>query len=81
MELTLYKCCTRRLLVGLLATAALLTLAVPAAAQQCTVSYSGVDQSLQGALRFQAATTQQNCTGVTTQVYGWIPGRPPRLRY
>jgi hypothetical protein len=46
----------------------LLWSAVPAAAQNCSLTYSGVDVSAPGNARLQAGTIQQGCPGVEAQV-------------
>lgn len=47
--------------------------AAPAAAQYSS-SANSADQSTAGTLRLQAGTTQQGCSGRTTQVGSWIQG-------
>ncbi len=57
-----------------LATATALFWASPTLAQTCSYNYTRSDQSSPGAMRLQAATTQDNCTGRKAEVRGWISG-------
>src|SRR5689334_14800236 len=46
----------------------------PSEAQQCTSTANGSDMSVGHSARYQAATTQQSCSGRTTEVQAWIDG-------
>ncbi len=45
-----------------------------ASGQSCTSSAASADQSSQGTVRFQAVTTQSNCSGRTAFAEAWVEG-------
>jgi hypothetical protein len=65
----------RRVSLVLMMLVTALVWARPASAQCVSTANSNAITGLaSGFIAFQAATTQQNCTGRTTQVAGWIDG-------
>jgi hypothetical protein len=59
----------RLVIVMSMVAGSLLCSPAPATAQDCTLTYSGVDVSVPGSGRLQAGTNQQNCPpGIEVQV-------------
>jgi hypothetical protein len=59
---------------GAIAIAVLAAAATPLSAQECTSTAQGANFSSPGNPTYQGSTTQQGCTGRTTQVYVWMDG-------